>query len=197
MFRKNIFALVVLLAGITTTVSAVESNLLPNGDFSATNKIAGWSITIGHGQWVADDANNAPGSGSLELDMDEINSLSRADSSCFAVIPGAPYNFAGEGKVLTSTFGLQMSCYAYADTACTQAQYITNLSPLGMQSLDNSWAPLAAASGSLPDNAHSVQCDLVASVSPSNAFTVVRADNVYFNSSQPVTPVRLQSFDVD
>jgi len=198
MLKITRFSILAIFAGIQTHVGAAEVNLLPNGDFSAANQIAGWNAaTIGHVLWVAEDADNNSGSGSIELDMDENNPTTPVTSACFTVVPGAAYSFSGQGRMLTSTFGLQVTCDAYADAVCTQAQYITTLSYLGLQALGNSWAPLATASGSLPADAHSVQCNLAAEVSPSNAFTAVRVDNIYFKSAQPATPVRLQSFKVD
>ena len=172
-------------------------NLLPNGDFSAANQLAGWQY-FGPGAmtWNADDADASANSGSMELDTDSAGDPMDLTSSCFAVTPGAAYSYGLQGKVITGSFPAQgFICSAYSMPNC--ATSTGALTPYPSSSSAASWAAWNPASGNLPANAQSVDCSLhldnVIAVSAAS----VRFDNVFFNSIAPTTPVSLQSFEVD
>src|SRR4051812_39575898 len=66
-------------------VAQADQNILPNGDFSDSNQITGWTLVgFGTQSWNADDADTLAGSGSLEVTTDVSGGLSVAHSSCFA-----------------------------------------------------------------------------------------------------------------
>lgn len=176
--------------------SGAVLNLIPNSDFDSDAGITAWAvITTGAVSWSPNDWMNLPNSGSMALETNETQALASANSACFLVTPSATFAFGGKTQSLTLGAKLQMSCRAYSDSQC--ASVVDGFNQFGLQTVSFPWASLQESSGTLPSNAHSVDCELNATVGTSNGPTTTQVDGLYFNSTTGAVPVRLQSFVVD
>ncbi|GAA0710064.1 hypothetical protein [Dokdonella soli] len=182
-----------VLCASEPTFAAQPANLLPNGDFSAANQINGWT-TFPYGIWSADDAGGSSSSGSIQLTGDPTESGVSAQSTCFAVSPGAAYSEGLQSKVfkgsISGAYGAALVCTTYTDANCSKNYF--DLSRKPQPSYATYWTAWQTASGTLPGNARSAHCTLYL-----NLIGTMRFDNVFFNSIAPTAPVSLESFEVD
>ena len=94
---KTNFRMIVLFMTMVSESVVHSQNVLPNGDFSDTLKISGWtavgtsSISFNH-----DDVNNQPGSGDMLIYAEATNPTLRAESACFPVTGGSSFQFGGK-----------------------------------------------------------------------------------------------------
>ena len=175
------FALSAILAA--AGANAADPNLLPNGDFSQTSGSVGWTnVGAGSGGFDAQhDADGSSASGSLSI----LESTMR--STCFRVSAGATYALGGKtsGDYFLGAYpDGKMICTAYADAHCGAA--VQTLDALDM--LGNAPGFVAySASGQLPANAGSVQCDLSSKTVVWEAPVSVgeRFDDLFFVSAAP------------
>jgi hypothetical protein len=148
---RGVHALAVLALVIAHAAGAANPNLLPNGDFSQQNQLAGWTCLSG--SWISDDAASNAASGSMWL-QNFGNSPGHCTSSCIAVKPGVAYTLGGQSRILFGNPVITFAC-AEADTDhCNSFTY--NLQGPAM-STANTWnSQPATASGIL--HSYSLMC---------------------------------------
>jgi hypothetical protein len=192
MNKKNCLVLGCMLAlasvavGATGSSDSSDGNLLPNGDFSDVNQIAGWT-NLGGGAMVFSstvDANGEHNSGSILLTTDGLGDQTYAVSSCFQTLPGAVYSyggFVGKSKQAAQSLGT-FTCSAYSTKNCIGTHFEL---PSAFTTGNN-----VSGSGALPVTAGSVNCEISARTAPANGGITHQSDayfdNLFFNSAAPV-----------
>jgi hypothetical protein len=192
----NLTRTATLTALVSISACAFATNLLPNGDFSSATQITGWSNSRGANSWSSDDANGSPSSGSLQTQTDAVGDPEDTISACFAVTPSAAYSYGGETRQIGQTGATVLfTCTSYLVAGCLGN--VHDLSPVPLMSVTTMWPSLAAsASGTLPANAQSVNCATHVDNALGGTAETVHFDNLFFDSTAPAVPVRLQSFEV-
>jgi hypothetical protein len=179
--RSGARAVALTLGCLAQQAHAAE--LLPNGDFSAAAGIAGWDSPLSPEPpspflWSADDALNAPDSGSLEFDVfaqsDQI-----VQSECFRILPNAVYAFGGKGRRISGAATTWFTCTLFSDPSCA-----TGTTDWGSTELATGpdWASGFVINGALPPSANSMHCRLWVDNSGNADASVVRVDALYFDS---------------
>jgi len=149
-----------VLAGIALLAAeaclAADTNLLPNGDFSALNTLTGWQC-LGQ-SWISnDDADANAASGSLSL-QDISFTHGYCTSPCIAVRPGAAYSLGGQSRLLYGTPYVDFSCAETNATTCNSFTYNLHGPAMSMATAWND--PAASASGILGSSTRSLKCTL-------------------------------------
>jgi hypothetical protein len=146
-------ALVTVLLGVAPAAKAADANLFPNGDFSQSNQLAGWSCLSG--SWSSDDAAAGAGSGSMWL-QNFLTTAGHCTSSCIAVRPGSAYSIRGQSRVLFGNPVVSFTCTESFNTQCTS---VAHTLPGPAMSSAYAWNDTpAAASGILTSGTLSLQC---------------------------------------
>lgn len=188
-----------LLAIVAVGSVHANSNLLQNGDFYNANALKGWTAEgSGSISFIRDfDAENAPGSGSMQLTYADRSHPENAASSCFAVKPGTPYTFGGK-STFVNEFGTissaKMQCKSFSATDCSAgaadlgvAEYSYGTEP----NPNNDFATLAPIDGTLGATARSAQCTVTAYTSfmttdVEDVTNPVEVDDMFFESDATV-----------
>ena len=182
MRRLNRALPALLFAGICNLVFA-DTNLLQNGDFSNANQISGWTLVIdantGTLSWNSDDADGNSGSGSIELDTDTDGELTTANSACFRVPAGGAASISAQARVLTGIpgvmdFDFSFGCTIYVTPDCSGGGAMLSIGDLPQMT---AWTSPATASGTLPANAQSANCQ----IQELNAFEAAPASVIFDN----------------
>ena len=119
--KTNSRMILFFMTMVSTSYVQGQTNLLPNGDFSDSNGITGWTAQGSGSLYFAAglDADGATNSGSLQVNANS------AISGCFNVTANSPYQFGGK-YVVTNSFGavisLKMSCNSFSDNSCRQEE---------------------------------------------------------------------------
>jgi hypothetical protein len=189
-----------VLLGIPFAIScgiacASDPNLLPNGDFSDTNRIIGWTSSGDFGFNGAFDATGGGASGSMDVDSSG-GIPTNVVSSCFAVSPGAAYIYGGQVASFDDSLPfvaseLDFTCSVYATTSCS-GNPIVQLPPVTFDFAGESppaFSPLQSISGTLPGEAKSATCNValrtVYSDNGINTNSGAAVDNLFFDSAAP------------
>jgi hypothetical protein len=196
--KTNSRMMVLLMTMVSANTVYGQTDLLPNGDFNDSQGIAGWtgtpySETLAYGIafYPALDADNAGGSGSLEL----VGVGSTANSTCFPVVPGAAFSFGGKlskSAVEFGTFGeSQLLCKTYMDGGCASSNTVLGALRGGTAELNNGFSEEGPITGTLGSNDRFVQCSVsnigYEDTNAQTAFAFV--DDLYFNSRAPTFPL--------
>jgi hypothetical protein len=165
-----------------------SENLLPNGDFSSANQLAGWSCSSTPGSstsWNSDDAGSSASSGSMQVSavgyydpismMDQFG-IAFCSSPCLAVPAGAAYRYGGQSKVTAAgAESIGFLCIAHTTSDCNDNGPLLSAP---VMSATTSWnTEPATAQGDLPAATLAVTCtasdfDLLGSTA--------RFDNLFF-----------------
>ena len=182
------------LLGLSATSHAGYPNLITNGDFSSAQQVNGWTAVPPGAtfSWSNDDRNADVNSGSIRVTSSVTGG--RVAAACFAVNPGAPFEYTTGYRTVTGGAGAMLMCTAYGSAGCTNGSAIGTLGTPPGQGSSASWVTIPLVSGTLPANALSVQCQLWASFNGVGGD--VEFDGVYFGSNTAM-PVGLQGFDVE
>jgi hypothetical protein len=175
------------LIGLTVipSVRAADFNLLPNGDFSQQNQLAGW--TCAGGSWSSDDADSSAGSGSLWLQNFGF-AAGQCTTSCIAVRPGAAYNLGGQSRILLGNPVITFACASTGTTQCNSETY--DLQGPAM-STANAWTAAASAGGYLGSGVQSIKCTVtlgsqdLGSISGHFDNLFFSTDVLFFNGFEP------------
>ena len=150
---RSVHTLLVGLAlAVAHPVAAADFNLLPNGDFSQQNQLAGWSCA--GGTWSSDDANSSATSGSMWL-QNFGNAPGQCTSTCIAVRPGAAYSLGGQSRILLGNPVITFACASTGTNRCNSFTY--DLQGPAM-STANSWSTATSVSGHLGSGVRSLLC---------------------------------------
>jgi len=190
-------ALLTIFCGVS---HAADPNLLPNGNFSTTDQVSGWTwfsdYGLGSVVWASDDADGDPVSGSLEIDTDSVGRHVSVKAPCFDATPGAAYSMGGQARTISGvTDGANFFCNAFDQRQCGGGTTYTYGFPNLEFSSGPSWTTAITTAGNLAPTVMSLQCIFGAGAANTSALSI-RFDNLFFRSAAPTTPVRLQSFDV-
>lgn len=188
--KTNSRMIVLLMTMVSATVVHAQTNLLPNGDFSDSEGIAGWTATTNADVSFASsvDADNSIGSGSLELG----DPFSSANSACFAVVPGAAYSFGGKLTLSPAMFGStgesELACKAYSDSNCALSTTDLGVLTAGVGDPTNGFYAAGPITGTLVSNDRFVQCTVSNIGFESTIDTGVPSfvDDLYFDTQGPV-----------
>lgn len=197
--RKTIFVLILGVACMNATAQTA-SNLLPNGDFSYTNQLIGWT-DLGPGRMAFNGGIDATGgsvSGSMSLISPQVPIIApplftaeTAKSSCFAVSRGAPYSLGGQvqGGAEFGAADATFSCTAYSTTDCS-GNSVDDLPPSVAPAAfgSSSFSSLQTVSGNLDASARSANCSakLEIGYSDGSAFATANFDDLFFVSTPPL-----------
>lgn len=197
--RKVLLATATLL-GLFSPPSYAGQNLLPNGDFSLANKLAGWTNTTAQEFDPTRDADGNSDSGSLRPPV-SMFVYDGPISACFSVLPGAEYSYGGQATRSLAGFASEvttrMVCSVYPNTDCrgdgtALDGVVMNLHYGNVYD----FAPPQSVSGILPSNAISANCEVTAGywsdLGDTPAF--VYADNLFFNSVAPSAGVTVDGY---
>jgi len=189
----------IALFAVCSVASAEDSNLLPNGDFSNTSQISGWTALEGTTISFSsmDGAGNAA-SGSLQITTDGSGPGS-AQSGCFAVVPDTAFRFGG--RVAAAAPGVTthvfFRCISYAAANCSGSARI-DLNPAreGLDIAGSSFVSLPELSGTTDGSARAASCDVVLTTSNSgNGVLSAIFDDLHFTSTPPAPPaIRLGGY---
>ena len=193
--RAALLSTCIALTGVCDIAAATDSNLLPNGDFSNTSHLNGWS-DMGPGEMMfdyADDSNHDFDSGSMVISMSNMAGPSTVASSCFTVMPGANYNYGGQfsSDDDSASSELRFTCSSFDNSNCTGSAH--GMAPLVVNSVDvrsssHAFSGPMTTSGVLSGTSKSVLCNLSMRATSSGFMmgnTSMRADNLFFNSQSP------------
>ncbi len=184
---RSVLAVTALFAAVAA--AGADKNLLPNGDFSTLNKLAGWNCgaTVGSSSaWSSDDAAASASSGSVELvavgyfdPIQMIFSFGDAScvSSCMNVRPGAAYRAGGQSRLVSGFAAPSLQCFEFADASCSIGESDLNVTALSALATWN--ATPATASGILLPTTHSASC---AALATDISATTVHIDNLFFTT---------------
>ncbi len=177
-------------------LASADQNLLPNGDFRLQEQVAGWTVGDGSIVWSSDDQNSNSSSGSLLLSTSMTSrALSgSALSSCFAVSAGSAYTIGGASRIENGGATGSMNCSTYSDAACSTDRTHLTISTFAGNA---NWTAASEATGVLPSNANSASCLINLFGTGTAQSSAMQFDNLFFNSTARVVPVRLQEFRVD
>lgn len=164
------YVLALLSLCCASSIAGTYTDVLPNGDFSATNQLTGW--TCSGANWNSDDANGVVTSGSMSLSAvsicipDPLNpglcitvipGTAACTSACMSVRPGADYDFGGQSRIVSGGASLNFSCQSFAAADCSGSG--TSLTPGPIMSAANAWnSTPASASGTLSNTALAANC---------------------------------------
>ena len=169
-----------------------EQNLLPNGDFSNAQQLAGWLVFPGSGSVAFSPGMNASGaaSGSIVLSSSSPDGGTGAGTECFQVAPGAAYRYGGKLSPANPsgvTSEARLTCHYYKDAACKSPGDVDlDVHPVTFTGM----APFQAipeVSGIFDGAARSVNCAVLLT-RPSNSTSSasqVYFDDLYFQSTPP------------
>ena len=154
--------IMLLMTMVSTHFVYAQSNVLPNGDFSDTSGVTGWTpVGTGSVKYVNTvDADNAPASGAMVLGYLDSNDPEHAVSQCFPVTAGTSYQFGGKYEEINAfevVGGAQMTCSSFSDTNCASGEMSLGLASLS-SATTTSFASWNSASGNLASNARAAQC---------------------------------------
>ncbi|HET8942623.1 MAG TPA: hypothetical protein VFN13_11625, partial [Rudaea sp.] len=197
--KKPLLALLSLSAFCAFAARA-DPNLLPNGDFSHSNQLSGWTaIDAGLAPITYDaevDANGNPDSGSML-----INGLQDAASACFAVSPGKLYSFGGQSTAAHYGFSAlfsYMRCTTYPSTDCSgPGRQLSDSVNLWGAGSDNGYGFSQGASqaATLPADARSATCSVNNEIYGEFLGTVSNhVDNLFFESAPPDAAVTVDGY---
>ena len=176
--RSAQLALTALALVAANAVVAADRNLLPNGDFSQQNQLAGWSC-LG-GSWSSDDAASNAGSGSMWLQNYNFSD-GYCTSACIAVRPGAAYSLGGQSRVLFGNPVITIACAeAYASAQCSSFTFNLQGPTMSTASAWNS-AP-AIASSILSDSTLSLKCTVTLHNPVAGDMISAHLDNLFFTT---------------
>jgi len=111
-----------VLATAALAVRADAANLLGNGTFDDPGSyLTGWLNVGGNESWVADDADGAPDSGSVEITDTWDDTYSEWIYDCVPILSGATYQYGARQKTpsgQTATGEARVVLFFDSDTEC-------------------------------------------------------------------------------
>lgn len=181
---RSIATCVLLLASLLGT-PATAQNLVnnPTFDFGLT----GWSYSAPNAQWMAQDANGSPGSGSIFLTNANVGTSEVSVRQCVPIVGGRTYDFGAKTKVASeqpATGEATTRVLPYATNNCS-GQYLL-LKTSSEVTGGGAWSPVVG-SVDVPANAQSLSILVVLLKNGTTGQFQAYFDDVWVSPSVPTT----------